>query len=176
MKKNCIMSYLVGVVVFFSCVSCVFGGDKMEKEYIVTINGIKMRNNAATALLNNIVKEEKEAVNVVDQSIGKNLDVTIEVLKPKMNIFIDKSKNIANVLELFEILKEQKKSLSRFKYFGPLKDKNVILMKVGNQFCISDTINEINLCINDNNQIIKIVFYPESTVPNYVKEAEPIEE
>ena len=183
MKKNYITSYLLGAIVFFGCVSCVFGGDKTEKEYVVTINGIEIYNSAAIGLLRSIIREEKEAINIVDQGTGKNLGVTAEILKPETNILIIDSKIMANVSELFEIFKERrKKSPDECNYYsGPVKDKNVLLMKIGNQFCISDkisyTTNEILLCINDNNQIIKFEFlYPRSTDPNSVQNAEPMHE
>ena len=178
MKKNYIMSSLIGIMIFFSCASCVFGGDEMDKNYLVTINGIEMYyKDAATMLLDQIIKEEKEAVSVVDKGIGKNLDITMDILKPERNILINNSKNMAKILELFETVKSYAANPQNKVSSGVIFEANfILLMRVGNEFTISknyiDDKTKTFLSVNDKNQITKINII--SNAPSEIKGATPI--
>jgi len=179
MKKNYIVSCLICIIAFFSYsyASCVFGADKMDREhkYTVTVNGIEMYKDAATILLRQIVKEEKEAISIVDKSTEKNLEVSTEILKPEMNILISNSKNVANMSELFEILKEHAVNLSNQIIYTVYKGRNITSMKIDDDFCTSDGFNQTFLCINGKTQITKMRIF-RSNIPSNIEKAIPMHE
>ena len=179
MKKNYIMSFLIGIMVFWGCVSYVFGGDEMTKNYLVTINGIEMYNNAAAELLNKIVGEEKELVSVVDKDAGRNLNITENIIKPGVNILIENSKIMERILKLFEEVKKYvTESKNMLGYNKILKSDNVVLMKLNEGYTISDRRNisdEFFLYVNNTFQIIKIRFFRNDSTSE-IRNAIPIPE
>jgi hypothetical protein len=175
MKKNYIVLCLIGIIAFFSYTPCVLGVDTTEKESIVTINGIEMSYDAATALVKHITKEEKEIANIVDKSTEKYFDIEIEALKPGMDILINNSKNMETILELFEISKEHVMTLKDNTISQiQLKNKPITLMKINDKFCIIDDNNKIILFINNKIQISKINIFPATL--SGIEKAIPIHE
>jgi hypothetical protein len=179
MKKNYVVSCLICIIAFFSYsyTSYVLGADKMgrEKEYTVTINGIEMYKDAATILLRQIIKEEKDSVSIVDKNTEKNLDASTEILKPEMNVLINNSKNVANVSELFEILKEHAVKFPDKIEHGVFKGRNITSMKLDNSFCASDGFSQTFLCVNGKTQITKMYIF-RSSIPSDIEKAIPMHE
>lgn len=152
MKKNKSVLHLLGVIFFFSCISCAVGGDEITKEHIVKINGIEMYSGGAMNLLNRIIGVgESKVVHVVDENTGKGVDIaTVTMVKAEMNIKIDDSELVKKVLRLF------KKCSSRQSISG----ENIKIRRFNdNEVCIFEKDSGINLCINDSNQITKVAFY-----------------
>jgi len=184
MKKNYITSCLVGAVIFFSCLSYVFAGDKMKKKYIVTINEIEMYSSAATSLLKSIAREEKDVASIFDKSTGKGLNIAIKILKPEMNILIDNSRNMEYISKLFEGLKEHAtkspdKPTSDF-YIEHIKNP-ITSIRIDDQFCLFHLPDEIeykiNLCINNKIQVTNLsIFKTDSIIPSETQKATPIHE
>jgi len=171
----CKRKYIAVMIVFFSCISSAFGMNKIEENYIVTINGVEMYNNAAIVLLRQIADDEKEIVSIYDRKTEERLEVAENILKPGINILIDDSKEMAIVSMLVEKL--------RIRYHdyldscGIIKDEDISVMRIGDKFSLADSSDigdRIILFINDMFQVTKMYIFRGG--PSEVQSAIPIPE